>query len=89
MGPGGFNGVHVFAPDGTLIGKVHLPETCSNLCFGGAKKDRLFMAASQSPYAVYVNTEGAETPWDRKHDRSGQDCQSATDPHFPFLATQT
>lgn len=61
-GPDGFNGVHVFAPDGTRIGKIHLPETCANLCFGGAKKNRLFMAASQSLYAVYVNTEGAQTP---------------------------
>jgi gluconolactonase len=58
----GFNGVHVFAPDGTLIGKIHLPETCANLCFGGAKKNRLFMAASQSLYAVYVGTEGAQVP---------------------------
>ena len=58
----GFDGVHVFAPDGTLIGKIHLPETCANLCFGGAKKNRLFMAASQSLYAVYVETQGAETP---------------------------
>jgi gluconolactonase len=58
----GFNGVHVFAPDGGLIGKIHLPETCANLCFGGAKKNRLFMAASQSLYAVYVNTQGAQTP---------------------------
>ena len=57
-----FNGVHVFAPDGKLMGKIHLPETCANLCFGGAKKNRLFMAASQSLYAVYVNTEGAQTP---------------------------
>ena len=58
----GFNGVHVFAPDGALIGKIHLPETCANLCFGGAKKNRLFMAASQSLYAVYVGTEGAQLP---------------------------
>jgi gluconolactonase len=58
----GFNGVHVFAPDGTLIGRVHIRETCANLCFGGAKKNRLFMAASQSLYAVYVNTEGSQTP---------------------------
>ena len=58
----GFNGVHIFAPDGTLIGKIHLPETCANLCFGGAKKNRLFIAASQSLYSVYVNTEGAQTP---------------------------
>ena len=58
----GFNGVHVFAPDGTLMGKIHLPETCANLCFGGAKKNRLFMAASQSLYALYVGTEGAQVP---------------------------
>lgn len=58
----GFNGVHVFAPDGVLIGKIHLPETCANLCFGGLKKNRLFMAASQSLYAVYVGTEGAQVP---------------------------
>lgn len=58
----GYNGVHVFASDGTLIGKIHLPETCANLCFGGAKKNRLFMAASQSLYAVYVETQGAQMP---------------------------
>ena len=57
-----YNGVHVFASDGTLIGKIHLPETCANLCFGGAKKNRLFMAASQSLYAVYVETQGAQMP---------------------------
>lgn len=57
-----YNGVHVFAPDGTLIGKIHLPETCANLCFGGAKRNRLFMAASQSLYAVYVDTQGAQMP---------------------------
>jgi len=57
-----FNGVHVFAPDGTLIGKIHLPETCANICFGGAKKNRLFMAASQSLYAVYVETQGVQIP---------------------------
>jgi len=59
----GYNGVHVFAPDGALIGKIHLPETCANLCFGGAKRNRLFMTASQSLYAVYVETQGAQTPW--------------------------
>jgi gluconolactonase len=58
----GYNGVHVFAPDGKLIGKIHLPETCANICFGGSKKNRLFMAASQSLYAVYVGTEGAQFP---------------------------
>jgi len=61
-GPEDYNGVHVFAPDGTLIGKIHLPEACANLCFGGSKKNRLFMAASQSLYAVYVDTQGAQTP---------------------------
>jgi gluconolactonase len=61
-GGAGFDGVHVFAPDGTLIGKIHLPETCANLCFGGAKKNRLFMAASQSLYSLYVNTQGAQKP---------------------------
>ncbi len=58
----GYNGVHVFAPDGALIGKIHLPETCANLCFGGAKRNRLFMAASQSLYAVYVDAQGAQLP---------------------------
>ena len=58
----GYNGVHVFAPDGTLIGKIHLPETCANLCFGGAKRNRLFMTASQSLYAIYVETQGTQMP---------------------------
>ncbi len=55
----GFDGVHVFAPDGDLIGQIRLPEICSNLCFGGRKRNRLFMTASQSLYAVYVETRGA------------------------------
>ncbi|MEX2125875.1 MAG: SMP-30/gluconolactonase/LRE family protein [Woeseia sp.] len=55
----GFDGVHVFAPDGDRIGAILLPEICSNLCFGGAKRNRLFITASQSLYAVYVNTSGA------------------------------
>jgi len=58
----GFNGVHVFAPDGKLIGKIRLPETCANLCFGGAKRNRLFMAASQSLYSVYTDAQGAQVP---------------------------
>lgn len=56
-----FNGVRVLAPDGSLIGKIHLPETCANLCFGGEKKNRLFMTASQSLYALYVNARGVQT----------------------------
>jgi gluconolactonase len=55
----GYDGVHVIAPDGVLIGRILLPEVCANLCFGGAKRNRLFMAASQSLYAVYVETRGA------------------------------
>ena len=40
------------------IGRIHLPERCANLCFGGRHRNRLFMAASQSVYALYVNTQG-------------------------------
>src|SRR6516165_1151678 len=53
------NGVVVFAPDATLIGRIALPERCANLCFGGRRRNRLLMAASHSIYSVYVNTEGA------------------------------
>lgn len=56
----GYDGVHVIAPDGVLIGRIHLPEICANLCFGGAKRNRLFMAASQSLYSLYVETQGAQ-----------------------------
>lgn len=55
----GYDGVHIFAPDGTRIGQIRLPEICSNVCFGGTKRNRLFMTASQSLYAVYVETRGA------------------------------
>jgi gluconolactonase len=58
----GYDGVHIFAPDGKLIGKICLPEICANLCFGGAKRNRLFMTASQSLYSLYVNTQGAQMP---------------------------
>ena len=55
----GYDGVHVFAPDGQRIGQILLPEICSNVCFGGAKRNRLFMTGSQSLYAAYVETQGA------------------------------
>ena len=55
----GYDGVHIFAPDGTRIGQVLLPEICSNVCFGGTKRNRLFMTGSTSLYAVYVETTGA------------------------------
>ena len=55
----GYDGVHIFAPDGTRIGQILLPEICSNVCFGGSKRNRLFMTGSTSLYAVYVETQGA------------------------------
>jgi gluconolactonase len=58
-GGDGYDGVHVFAPDGTLIGQIVLPEAGSNLCFGGAARNRLFVTASQSVYAVYLDVRGA------------------------------
>jgi len=57
-GPG-YDGVHIYSPEGDRIGQILLPETTSNLTFGGPKRNRLFMTASQSLYAVYVNTQGA------------------------------
>jgi gluconolactonase len=57
-GPG-YDGVHVFSPDGTHIGVVLLPEIPANLCFGGTRRNRLFMAASQSIYTLYVEAQGA------------------------------
>ena len=54
----GYDGVHVFAPDGTRIGQILLPERCSNLSFGGRGNNRLFMTASQSVYALYTNVVG-------------------------------
>ena len=54
----GQDGVAVFAPDGALLGRILLPERCANLCFGGRKRNRLFMTASQSVYALYVEAQG-------------------------------
>ncbi len=55
----GYSGVTVWTPQGQLIGRIRLPEICGNVCFGGPKRNRLFMAASQSLYAVYTATQGA------------------------------
>jgi gluconolactonase len=55
----GYDGVHVFAPNGDRIGQIKLPEICSNVCFGGTRRNILFMTASQSLYAVPVETRGA------------------------------
>jgi len=59
MGSPELDGVMVFSPDGECIGRIQLPERCANLCFGGRRRNRLFMAGSQSLYALYVNTRGA------------------------------
>jgi gluconolactonase len=55
----GEDGVAVFNPAGQLIGRILLPERTANLCFGGVKRNRLFLASSQSVYSVYVNAHGA------------------------------
>lgn len=56
------DGVHCFAPDGTLIGKILVPQTVANVTFGGPRKNRLFITATKSLYAVYLATNGAQTP---------------------------
>ncbi|MBK1659377.1 SMP-30/gluconolactonase/LRE family protein [Paracraurococcus ruber] len=55
----GYDGVHVFAPDGARIGLIKLPEICANLCFGGTRRNQLLMTASQSIYLLPVETRGA------------------------------
>jgi gluconolactonase len=56
------DGVHCHAPDGMLIGKVRVPEVVANVCFGGPKRNRLFICGTTSLYAVYVLTAGATRP---------------------------
>ncbi|MGD0763498.1 MAG: SMP-30/gluconolactonase/LRE family protein [Roseiarcus sp.] len=56
------DGVHVYAPDGALIGKIRVPEVVANVCFGGPKRNRLYICATTSLYAVYVNARGAGWP---------------------------
>jgi len=60
MGSDELDGVMIFAPDGSPIGRIALPERCANLCFGGRANSRLFMASSQSVYALYVNVAGVK-----------------------------
>ncbi len=59
MGGDKLDGVRVFSPAGEALGHIHLPERCANVCFGGVKGNRLFMAASHSLYSLYVNARGA------------------------------
>jgi gluconolactonase len=54
-----WDGVRVYDREGRALAHIHLPERCANLCFGGAKRNRLFMASSHSLYAIYVNARGA------------------------------
>jgi len=56
------DGVHCYAPDGVLLGKIHVPEAVSNLTFGGPRRNRLFITASSSLYAIYVAQTGAQWP---------------------------
>ena len=58
MGSDELDGVRIFNPKGKPIGHIDLPERCANVCFGGRYRNRLFMAASHSLYALYVNTQG-------------------------------
>ena len=56
------DGVHVYAPDGALIGKIRVPEVVANVCFGGPKRNRLYICGTTSLYAIYVNARGASWP---------------------------
>jgi gluconolactonase len=56
------DGVQVYAPDSTRLGKILVPEVCSNLTFGGINGNRLFIAAGQSLYAIDLNTHGVQQP---------------------------
>ena len=50
------------APEGDLLGKIHIPETVANLTFGGLQRNRLYICGSTSLYACYVDTQGAMQP---------------------------
>ena len=56
------DGVHCFAPDGTLLGKIRVPQTVANLTFGGPRRNRLFITATRSLYAVHVTATGVQMP---------------------------
>jgi gluconolactonase len=56
------DGVRCYNPDGHLIGKIHLPETVANLCFGGQQRNRLYICGSTSLYGLYTSTRGALKP---------------------------
>jgi gluconolactonase len=56
------DGVHCFSPDATLLGKIKVPQTVANLTFGGPRRNRLFITATRSVYAIYLTTNGAQYP---------------------------
>ena len=56
------DGVECYAPDGTLLGRIRVPEVVANVTFGGKRRNRLFITATTSLYAVYVNTTGVQRP---------------------------
>jgi gluconolactonase len=56
------DGVHCIAPDGTLLGRIEVPFTVSNLTFGGRNRSRLFICASHTLFAIYTNQRGEQRP---------------------------
>ncbi len=56
------DGVHCYTPEGTLLGKIRVPEMVANLTFGGPKRNRLFITATRSLYSVFVATSGVQAP---------------------------
>lgn len=56
------DGVQCFTPQGELLGKIHVPEKVANVCFGGPRRNRLFICGFTSLYAIYLNTRGAQSP---------------------------
>jgi gluconolactonase len=64
-------GVHCFDPDGTLIGKLVVPEAVANLVFGGPKRNRLFITATTSVYSIMTNVTGAAPPVQHARSRQG------------------
>jgi gluconolactonase len=78
------DGVHCYAPDGALLGKVLVPEAVSNLCFGGPKRNRLFITATTSLYSIYLGVAGAQHPEgdgqpSRRHESANEAARSATE----------
>ena len=73
----GYSGVTVWSPEGKLLGRIRLPEICGNVTFGGPKRNRLFMVASQSLYAVYTARK-APLPAEAPRGVAGRRCPRLT-----------